>query len=70
MSEKNNDSVQKKLEMLTGLVEWFQGSDFTLEQSAEKFTQAEKLAEEIEGDLTKLKNDIQVVQRRFDRDEA
>ena len=69
MSEKNK-SVQKKLEELTGLVDWFQGGDFSLEESAEKFTQAEKLAEEIEGDLMKLKNDIQVVQRRFDRDDV
>ena len=69
MSEKNK-SVQKKLEELMGLVDWFQGGEFSLEESAEKFTQAEKLAEEIEGDLVKLKNDIQVVQRRFDRDDA
>jgi len=66
MSEKNK-TVQQKMEALSALVEWFQGDSFSLEESAEKFESAEKLAKEIEDDLMKLKNDIQVVQKRFDR---
>ena len=68
MSEKNN-TVQEKLTTLSELVSWFQSAEFTLEEAVPKFTQAEKLADDIEHDLTKLKNDIQVVQRRFDGDE-
>lgn len=67
MSEKNN-SIQDKLTELSGLVAWFQGSDFTLEEALATFKKAEKLADEIDTDLTKLKNDITVVQQRFDRE--
>lgn len=69
MSEANKKTVQEKLAELSGLVGWFQGSSFTLEEAVPKFKQAEQLADEIEKDLTKLKNDIQVVKKRFDGDE-
>lgn len=62
-------SVQDKLIDLSELVGWFQGSSFKLETALDKFKQAEALAEEIEKDLTKLKNDIKVVKRRFDTEE-
>ncbi len=66
MSEAKNKTVQDKLAELSELVEWFQSSTFSLEDAVGKFKQAEQLAEEIEKDLTKLKNDIKVVQQRFD----
>lgn len=61
-----NKSVQEKLSDLSELVGWFQGNSFKLEDALTKFKEAEKLAEEIEQDLTKLKNDIKVVKKRFD----
>lgn len=67
MSEKNK-TVQQKLQELAELVAWFQGSTFSLEEALVTFEAAEKLAEDIEADLTKLKNDITVVKQRFDRD--
>ncbi len=69
MSEKSK-TVQEKLTELADLVAWFQGPSFALEQAVEKFQQAEMLADEIEGDLTKLKNDITVVKQRFDKDDV
>lgn len=48
------------------MVAWFQGASFKLENAVDKFKAAEKLAEEIEKDLTKLKNDIKVVKKKFD----
>lgn len=65
MSEQNK-SVQEKLSELSELVGWFQGTSFKLEDAVEKFKSAEKLADEIEKDLTKLKNDIKVVKKKFD----
>ena len=65
MSEKNNP-VQKKLSDLAEIVAWFQGSDFELEKAVEKFKIAEKLADEIEHDLLEIKNDIQIIKKRFD----
>lgn len=65
MSEANK-SVQEKLTELSEMVAWFQGASFKLENAVDKFKAAEKLAEEIEKDLTKLKNDIKVVKKKFD----
>lgn len=63
-----NKTVQEKLSELSELVGWFQGGAFNLENAVEKFQAAEKLADEIEKDLTQLKNDIKVVKQRFDSD--
>jgi exodeoxyribonuclease VII small subunit len=70
MSEVNkSQTVQEKLAALSELVAWFQSPAFTLEEAVTKFKTAETLAEEIEKDLTKLKNDIQVVKKKFDSEE-
>ena len=71
MSELNkktddNKSVQDKLTDLSELVGWFQGSSFKLETALDKFKEAEALADTIEKDLTKLKNDIKIVKKKFD----
>jgi len=67
MSGASNDkSVQEKLTDLSELVGWFQGSSFTLETALDKFKEAEALADTIEKDLTKLKNDIKIVKKKFD----
>lgn len=75
MSEQNktgdntgDTSVQAKLTDLSELVGWFQGSSFKLETALDKFKQAEALADQIEKDLTKLKNDIKIVKKKFDSD--
>jgi exonuclease VII small subunit len=68
MSEANN-TVQGKLTTLAELVAWFQSPAFKLEDAVTKFKQAEALADEIEKDLTKLKNDIQVVKKKFDSED-
>jgi len=71
MSEQNkthDTSVQAKLTELAELVGWFQGSSFQLETALDKFKEAEALADQIEKDLTKLKNDIIIVKKKFDSD--
>lgn len=68
MSEQNK-TVQEKLSELSEMVGWFQGASFKLEEAVDKFKAAEKLAEEIEKDLTKLKNDIKVVKKKFDSED-
>lgn len=65
MSDQSK-TVQEKLSELSEMVGWFQGASFKLEEAVDKFKAAEKLAEEIEQDLTKLKNDIKVVKKKFD----
>ena len=61
MSPKNNPTIAEKTAKLNELVSWFDSDDFVLESALEKFTEAEKLASEIESDLLALKNNIQVV---------
>lgn len=68
MSEANK-SVQEKLTELSELVAWFQSPAFKLEDALTKFKSAEGLAEDIEKDLTKLKNEIKVVKKKFDSEE-
>ena len=66
MSDQKNKTIQDKMAELSELIAWFQDQSFKLEDAVEKYQQAEVLAEEIEKDLTKLKNDIQIVKKKFD----
>ena len=62
---KNNPTVQDKIATLRELVAWFDGEEFSLEESVAQFKKAEKLAQEIEHDLQTLKNEIDVVKQSF-----
>ena len=68
MSVKNNatKTIQDKTTELSELVAWFDSDAFTLEAALDKFKVAEKLAAEIEQDLSSLKNDISIVKQKFD----
>lgn len=65
MSTKNNPTIAEKTAKLDELVAWFDSEDFELERAVDVFAQAQKLAEEIEGDLQALKNSIEVVKVKF-----
>ena len=67
MSVENNETVTDKLARLDEMVAWFDGDDFELERALERFTQAEKLAAEIEHDLLALKSSITIVKEKFDK---
>lgn len=64
MSEKS--SIAEKTAKLNELIAWFDSDDFELEKAIDMFSQAEKLAQEIEKDLLEVKNKITVIQARFD----
>lgn len=65
---KANKTIAEKTTELNELVAWFDSDGFTLEAALDKFKEAEKLAAEIEKDLTELKNDIQIVKQKFDQE--
>ena len=67
---KSTKTIQEKTAELSELVAWFDGDDFSLEQALDMFKKAELLAEDIEKDLSTLKNDIAVVKQKFDSDAA
>lgn len=67
MSDKKTLSISEKMARLDELVVWFDSDGFELEQALDKFMEAKALADEIEGDLTQLKNTITVVDQQFDK---
>lgn len=67
MSKQNNASVQEKMARLDELVAWFDSDEFQLEAALDTFTEAEKLAAEIETQLSEMKNEISVLAKRFDQ---
>jgi len=60
-------SLNQKIEKLDAEVEWFYSDEFKLEEAIEKYKFANKLAKEIEEDLTKLKNEIEVLSEDFSK---
>lgn len=64
-----NESIAEKTARLNELVAWFDSEEFELEKALDTFTEAEKLALEIEHDLLALKNDIEVVKTKFSEPE-
>ncbi len=68
MSKQEKGNINEKIAALNEYLEWFNGDDFTLEQSIEKYNEAKKLADEIQANLAELKNEITVVEKRFDTD--
>ncbi len=65
MTEK--PSLNKKIEKLDQEVEWFYSDDFRLEDATDKYKSAVKLAKEIEEDLNKIKNEIEVISEDFSK---
>lgn len=65
MSHKNKLTIAQKTAQLDVLVAWFDSDDFELEKALDKFSEAEKLAADIEADLLSLKNDIEIVKAKF-----
>ena len=65
---KNETSIQQRMSELSEIVAWFQSADFRLEEATKRMKAAEVLAASIETDLLELKNDIQVISQRFDKD--
>ena len=66
MSQKNDETISKKMSKLKELVAWFESDDFVIEEAVERYKEAEVLAEEIEKDLSELKNEVIVLKKKFD----
>ena len=65
MSTKNN-TIEEKMDELRAVTAWFESDEFSLTAASEKFTQATKLAAEIEQDLKNLENQITVLKQSFE----
>ena len=65
MSKIAKKSISEKIKELEAAIEWFSGEDFSLDEALGKYKSATALAEEIEHDLTTLKNDITILAEDF-----
>lgn len=66
MSDKSK-TLKEKMAQLDEYVGWFESEDFEIEEALTKFAEAQKLAQEIEGDLSSLKNEVVVLKEKFDK---
>ncbi len=64
---KEEKTLNEKINELDKKVEWFYSDEFKLEEAVENYKDAAKLAKEIEGDLTNLKNEIEVLAEDFSK---
>jgi exodeoxyribonuclease VII small subunit len=64
---KNDKTLSEKIAELQEYVSWFEGEDFEVEKSLDKYKQAEALADEIKKDLDGFRNEISVVKKKFDQ---
>lgn len=64
---KNERTIEQKMAELEALLAWFDGDEFSVEESLERYKQAAKLVTEIEHDLDEVKNTITVLAESFDR---
>lgn len=62
MSKNVKTNISDKIKQLDEAVEWFYGDDFALDEALAKYQAANKLAGEIEKDLSELKNKVEVVE--------
>lgn len=67
MSDKDNPTINQKIDQLNHAVEWFYSDDFSLEQATDKYKSTLSLAKEIEADLNSLKNEIEVLSEDFSK---
>jgi len=63
---KENRTIQERSDELNKLLAWFDSDDFVLEKAMDKFKEAEALADSIKEDLEKLKNEVNVLKKKFD----
>ncbi len=64
-NQKPSKTIAQQLEEFELLIAWFDSEEFELEAALEKYTQAEKLAKQIEKQLAQVKNDVEVLKQKF-----
>lgn len=68
MSEKS-ETIAEKMARLKELTAWFESDEFELEVALERFSEAEKLAKEIEAELDSVKSKITILKKDFSAEE-
>ena len=66
-AQKTAKTIAEKLAQFERLVAWFDEDDFSLEEALAKYKETESLAEEIEAQLSAVKNEVTVLKQKFDQ---
>lgn len=61
-------NLQKEIGELNKIVEWFESTDFEVDEAIEKYKHAEELVKKINIDLKTLKNEVTVLKKNFEND--
>ncbi len=61
---KNKVTIKQNLAKLEQLIEWFNQDQFEIEQSLEKYQQAQQLVAEIKQQLSDAENKIKVLNQK------
>ena len=63
---KNDKTIMQKIAELEAAVAWFESDAFQIEESLERYTEAEKMAGDIQKELAEFRNEITVLTKKFD----
>ena len=66
MTEKK--TISSKIKELNEQVDWFYSDDFKLDEASVEYKKATTLAKEIEQDLNDLKNEIELIDKDFTKE--
>lgn len=58
---ESKKSIEAKIKSLDQSVEWFYSENFSLDLALQKYQDANQLAQEIQQDLSALKNQVEVI---------
>lgn len=64
MSQESR-TINQKIADLEQMVKWFESDQFTPEEATTKFHLAEKLASDINDELDKFKNEVNIIKQKF-----
>lgn len=65
---KNDETIAERIAKLDEMVAWFDSDDFAPERAVEVFRDAEKLATQITDDLDNIKNEVNIIKNKFDKE--
>lgn len=61
----NKKSVEAKIDELEQLLVWFESNEVTVDSALEKYNRAGEIASELEDELKKAKNQVEVIKKKF-----
>ena len=64
---KDDKTLNQRIKELEEKIDWFYSDDFNLEEAAKRYKDATALANGLQEDLEKLKNEIEVLKEDFSK---